>query len=80
MLEISVAGAGLFKFVMAVVGYCQVARLIQPKRQAVAQLEKNLQISKNDYEKITRELKRLKEELRDLQVKFERRLTDDNCT
>jgi dynein heavy chain len=70
MLEVSVAGAGLFKFVMAVVGYCNVAKQIQPKRQAVAALEKNLQISKYEYDKITRELKRLKEELNELQIKF----------
>jgi dynein heavy chain len=70
MCEISVAGAGLLKFVMAVMGYCNVAKLIQPKRQAVAMLERNLQQSKIEYDRIVKELKRLKEELSDLQVKF----------
>jgi dynein heavy chain len=44
--------------------------LIQPKRLAVAQLERNLQISKMEYDRITKELKRLKDELGELQVKF----------
>jgi dynein heavy chain len=71
MLTISSAGAGLLKFVLAVVGYCNVAKLIQPKRAAVAQLERNLQLSKIEYEKITKELKRLNVELSDLQNKFQ---------
>jgi dynein heavy chain len=70
MLEISSAGAGLLKFVLAVVGYCNVAKQIQPKRQAVAQLERNLALSKNEFEKITKELKRLNGELTDLQQNF----------
>ncbi|KAI8847268.1 dynein heavy chain and region D6 of dynein motor-domain-containing protein [Chytridium lagenaria] len=70
MLEISSAGAGLLKFVLAVVGYCNVAKQIQPKRQAVAALEKNLALSKNEFEKITKELTRLNEELTNLQQNF----------
>ncbi|TPX78384.1 hypothetical protein CcCBS67573_g00352 [Chytriomyces confervae] len=70
MKEISSAGSGLLKFVLAVVGYCNVAKLIAPKRQAVAALEKNLALSKNEFDKITRELKRLNEELSNLQQNF----------
>lgn len=70
MTEISAAGAGLLRFVLAVVGYCNVAKLIQPKRMAVATLEKNLAISKMEFDKITRELKRLAEELQTLQTQF----------
>ncbi|KAG5459929.1 MAG: ATP-binding dynein motor region D5-domain-containing protein, partial [Olpidium bornovanus] len=70
MTEISSAGAGLFKFVMAVVGYCNVAKVILPKRMAVASLEKNLALSKNEYDKITKELKALNEELAALQENF----------
>ncbi|KAJ3114591.1 Dynein heavy chain 10, axonemal [Phlyctochytrium bullatum] len=70
MQEISSAGAGLLKFVLAVVGYCNVAKQIQPKRQAVAVLEKNLALSKNEFEKITKELQRLNEELTNLQQNF----------
>ena len=35
MKEKSKAGAGLLKFVTAVVGYCEVAREIKPKREKV---------------------------------------------
>ena len=35
MRDISKAGGGLFKFVMAVLGYCSVAREIKPKREKV---------------------------------------------
>ena len=35
MQAISKAGAGLFKFVLAVMGYCSVAREIKPKREKV---------------------------------------------
>eukprot|EP00842_Homolaphlyctis_polyrhiza_P003630 jgi/Hompol1/4268/HPOL_001758-RA len=70
MLEISSAGAGLLKFVLAVVGYCNVAKQIAPKRAAVATLEKNLALSKHEFEKITKELKRLGDELNSLQSQF----------
>ena len=35
MKEISKAGTGLLKFVIAVLGYCSVAREIKPKREKV---------------------------------------------
>jgi len=70
MSEISSAGAGLLTFVMAVVGYCSVARQIAPKRAAVASLEKNLQLSKIEFDKISAELKRLSDELESLQRTF----------
>ncbi|KAI8814786.1 dynein heavy chain and region D6 of dynein motor-domain-containing protein [Cladochytrium replicatum] len=70
MQEISSAGAGLLKFVLAVVGYSNVARTIAPKRAAVATLEKNLALSKAEFEKITKELKRLNDELSTLQQSF----------
>ena len=35
MKAISTAGAGLLKFVNAVMGYCSVAREIKPKREKV---------------------------------------------
>jgi dynein heavy chain len=70
MSEISTAGSGLLKYVLAVVGYCNVAKLISPKRAAVASLEKNLAMSKNEFNKITKELKLLGEELNNLQKQF----------
>ena len=72
MQEISSAGAGLLVFVQAVIGYCNVARLIAPKRQAVATLEKNLMMSKIEFDKISAELIRLNEELTQLQDNFHR--------
>ena len=41
MKAVSRAGAGLLKFVEAVMGYCAVAREIKPKREKVAKLERN---------------------------------------
>ena len=35
MSQISKAGGGLFKFVKAILGYCEVARQIKPKRDKV---------------------------------------------
>jgi dynein heavy chain len=70
MQEISTAGAGLLKFVLAVIGYCNVAKVIAPKRAAVASLEKNLALSKNEFAKITKELKALGEQLGTLQTQF----------
>ena len=35
MKEVSFAGAGLLKFVVAVMGYCAVAKEIKPKREKV---------------------------------------------
>ncbi|KAI9102678.1 dynein heavy chain and region D6 of dynein motor-domain-containing protein [Phlyctochytrium arcticum] len=70
MIEISAAGAGLLKFVLAIVGYCNVAKQIAPKRAAVATLEKNLALSKNEFDKITKELRRLNEQLGTLQQQF----------
>ncbi len=35
MKEKSKAGAGLLKFVLAVIGYCEVAREVKPKREKV---------------------------------------------
>ena len=39
MREVSKAGAGLLKFVVAVLGYCSVAREIKPKREKVGETE-----------------------------------------
>lgn len=72
MMEISSAGAGLLKFVLAVVGYCNVAKTIQPKRMALAQLERNLGLSQAEYEKIVKEVSSLKSQLEKLQADFGR--------
>lgn len=40
MRAVSRAGAGLLKFVNAVMSYCDVLKEVKPKRDKVAQLEK----------------------------------------
>lgn len=76
MQEISSAGAGLLTFVNAVVGYCNVAKMIAPKRAAVASLEKNLALSKQDFARLNKELKALKGELATLQLNFQKAKTE----
>ncbi|EDO35852.1 predicted protein [Nematostella vectensis] len=71
MKEVSKAGAGLFKFVIAVMGYCSVAREIKPKREKVARLERNFHLSKRELEKIEKELKALEEELERLGKQYD---------
>ncbi|TPX31992.1 hypothetical protein SmJEL517_g04802 [Synchytrium microbalum] len=76
MKEISSAGSGLLTFVLAVVGYCNVAKTIAPKRAAVAQLERDLMMSKAEYERIVQELSRLTKELSTLQSSFHQAKTE----
>ena len=76
MKEISKAGGGLFKFVKAVMGYCFVAREIKPKREKVAMLEKNFQMSKRELEKIQRELSSIESELQKLGVQYEEAMNE----
>ena len=44
MKEISKAGAGLLKFVWAIIGYCDVAKTIRPKREKVRYFTNDLQL------------------------------------
>eukprot|EP00048_Salpingoeca_helianthica_P012901 m.192885 g.192885 ORF g.192885 m.192885 type:complete len:4604 (+) comp15437_c5_seq116:137-13948(+) len=69
--EISIAGAGLFKFVNAVMGYCSVAKEIKPKRERVAQLEKNFYLAKRELERIQKECAALEGELKQLGQRYE---------
>ncbi len=76
MREISRAGGGLYKFVSAVLGYCTVAREIKPKREKVAKLERNYQMSKRELEKIQKELVSIEAELAELNQKFEEAMAE----
>uniref|UniRef100_A0A2C9JWZ0 AAA+ ATPase domain-containing protein n=1 Tax=Biomphalaria glabrata TaxID=6526 RepID=A0A2C9JWZ0_BIOGL len=76
MKSISKAGAGLLKFVEAVMGYCAVAKEIRPKREKVAKLEKNFFQAKRDLEKVTKEVQALEEELQELNKKYEQAMTE----
>ncbi|KAG5280454.1 hypothetical protein AALO_G00060150 [Alosa alosa] len=70
MQAISKAGSGMLKFVEAVMGYCDVAREIKPKREKVARLEKNFFQSKRELERIQNELAAIQKELGALGEKY----------
>uniref|UniRef100_T1JML4 Dynein-1, subspecies f n=1 Tax=Strigamia maritima TaxID=126957 RepID=T1JML4_STRMM len=70
MKGISRAGAGLLKFVEAVVGYAEVNREVKPKKEKVAKLEKEAATSRKELEKITSEVNALEEMLRSLNHRF----------
>uniref|UniRef100_A0A8C9TU55 Dynein axonemal heavy chain 10 n=1 Tax=Scleropages formosus TaxID=113540 RepID=A0A8C9TU55_SCLFO len=70
MQAISKAGSGMLKFVEAVMGYCDVAREIKPKREKVARLEKNFFQSKRELERIQNELNAIQTELQALGEKY----------
>jgi len=69
--SISQAGAGLLKWVFAIVNYYGVAKTVNPKRQAVANAEKTLRQAQKDLVKTQDEVKALGEQLQELQVKFD---------
>ncbi|KAM4616801.1 dynein axonemal heavy chain 10 [Polymixia lowei] len=71
MQAISKAGSGMLKFVEAVMGYCDVAREIKPKREKVARLEKNFFQSKRELERIQNELSAIQKELGALGDKYD---------
>ena len=71
MKDISRAGAGLLKFVQAVMGYCAVAKEIKPKRERVAELERTYHKAKRDLDRIQKELDALQAELEELKRKYE---------
>ncbi|XP_051514176.1 dynein axonemal heavy chain 10 [Myxocyprinus asiaticus] len=71
MQAISKAGSGMLRFVEAVMGYCDVAKDIKPKREKVARLERNFFQSKRELERIQNELGVIQKELRALGDKYE---------
>ncbi|TKS80370.1 Dynein heavy chain 10, axonemal [Collichthys lucidus] len=71
MQAISKAGSGMFKFVEAVVGYCDVAKVIKPKRDKVARLEKDFFQSKRELNRIQSELSSIQNELQTLGEKYQ---------
>ncbi|XP_035496799.2 dynein axonemal heavy chain 10-like [Scophthalmus maximus] len=71
MQAISKAGSGMFKFVEAIIGYCEVAREIKPKREKVGLLEKNFFQSKQELEHIQGELGNIQGELQALGEKYQ---------
>ncbi|XP_030593055.1 dynein heavy chain 10, axonemal isoform X2 [Archocentrus centrarchus] len=71
MQTISKAGSGMLKFVEAVMGYCDVAREIKPKREKVARLEDNFFQSKQELKRIQGELSSIQTELQALGEKYQ---------
>lgn len=69
--KISTAGAGLLKWVFAMINYNKVARMVNPKRAAVANAEKTLSIKEVELVETKSELKCLQEELKQLSTQFE---------
>ena len=76
MKDISFAGGGLFKFTSAVLGYCFVAREIKPKRDKVALLEKNFQMSKRELDRIQKELSAIESQLKELGDQYEEAMSE----
>ena len=71
VMKISTAGAGLLKWVFAMINYNKVARMVNPKRAAVANAEKTLKIKESELVETKAELKSLQQELKELSVQFE---------
>lgn len=72
MANISKAGNGLLKFVIAVLGYCEVYREVRPKKEKVEQLQKEFTAALKSLEKLNKEIEKLEEELRILNEKYEK--------
>ncbi|KAF5404253.1 Dynein axonemal heavy chain 10 [Paragonimus heterotremus] len=76
MRSVSKAGTGLLKFVVAVLGYCEVSREIKPKREKVAKLEKNFMQAKRDLNRINTEVGNLEAELITLNRRYEEAMSE----
>jgi dynein heavy chain, axonemal len=70
LLSISRAGAGLFKWVAAMVNYHAVARTVEPKRKKVSEAEKSLRIASKDLATTQEDVARLNSELQSLNKSF----------
>ena len=67
---ISTAGAGLLKWVVAMVNYYNVARTVNPKRQKVAESEKQLRMATKELGQIKEQVASLSEQLATLNSQF----------
>ncbi|KAF9424735.1 hypothetical protein HW555_000036 [Spodoptera exigua] len=71
MQQISKAGYGLLKFVIAVLGYCAVYKEVKPKKDKVEALEKEYTEACNYLASLNREIDRLQRTLDGLNNKYE---------
>ncbi|CAH0724307.1 unnamed protein product, partial [Brenthis ino] len=71
MQQISKAGYGLLKFVIAVLGYCAVYKEVKPKKDKVEALEKEYSEACNYLASLNREIDRLQKTLDGLNNRYE---------
>ncbi|VVD00171.1 unnamed protein product [Leptidea sinapis] len=71
MQQISKAGYGLLKFVIAVLGYCAVYREVKPKKDKVEALEKEYSEACNYLASLNREIDRLQRTLNGLNTRYD---------
>jgi hypothetical protein len=64
------AGAGLLKWVLAMVNYYNVAKGVEPKRKKVAEAEKNLRLAQKDLADTKDQLAALNAQLTSLRSQF----------
>eukprot|EP00898_Chlorokybus_atmophyticus_P006649 jgi/Chlat1/6986/Chrsp56S00523 len=76
VMNISSAGAGLLRWVMAMVNYYNVARTVNPKRQAVAQAEKMLRQAEADLDSIKKQVEDLSGQLSALRGQFSEKTSE----
>jgi dynein heavy chain len=76
--KISVAGAGLLKWVFAMVNYYSVAKEINPMRNAVKKAEMELSAAQKGLARVKKELKELAEMLDQLKVELEEATLEKN--
>jgi dynein heavy chain len=68
---ISIAGAGLLRWVIAMMNYYGILKIVAPKRNAVAAAEKMLNTAQNELERIQAEVENLSAQLGHLNKQFE---------
>ena len=76
VMQISTAGAGLLKWVYAMINYNAVAKEVNPKRQKVNEAEKSLRMSTKELTKIKQEVGKLNEQLQELSSQFEEKTSE----
>lgn len=70
MKSISKAGYGLYQFVLAVLGYCDVYKEVKPKKERVEALEAELSTQMEMLQKFETELAELAKTLSELNDKY----------
>ena len=76
VMQISTAGAGLLKWVYAMINYNAVAKEVNPKRQKVNEAEKSLRMATKELTKIKQEVGKLNEQLQQLSSQFEEKTAE----